>query len=314
MSKPILLTAALLILLAACATAQPATDAAKPSLGGCALFPNDYYWNTPVADLPLLPRSRPLIAAIGADAVLHADFGSGRWRGEPIGIPFNLVNNAAPRQNVTFEYAGESDAGPYPIPSSPQIEGGSDHHLLLLNTDSCVLYELYDAERGEPGWRAGSGAVFDLGAYGLRPDGWTSADAAGLPILPGLVRYQEVAAGEIRHALRFTAPRSSARHLWPARHHAATGGVADPPMGLWLRLRGDYDISGFPRQARVILRALQRYGMILADNGGPWFISGAPDERWDNDDLHELSRVRGADFEVVDSAMLMAEPDSGRAK
>ncbi|WP_457636709.1 hypothetical protein [Oceanithermus sp.] len=216
---------------------------------------------------------------------------------------------------MSFEYDDESDPGPYPIPANPLIEGGSDHHLLILQTDGCVLYELFDAEKTPAGWRAGSGAVFYLNDYRLRPDGWTSADAAGLAILPGLVRYEEVAAGEIRHAIRFTAPHTRQDYVWPARHYASDSDDLNlPPMGMRLRLRADYDTSGFPPQTRVILEAMKKYGIVLADNGSAWYLSGVPDERWDNDDLHSLSRLVGADFEAVDTSEMMIEPGSGRAR
>ncbi len=265
--------------------------------------------------LPVHPNSAAWIAAVGAGRPLHPDFGSGTWRGQKIGIPYNLADGATPRYPLSIDYADESDPGPYPIPANARIEEGSDRHLLVVDTDACKLYELFDFRRSGGSYAAGSGAVFDLRGYVLRPDGWTSADAAGLPILPGLVRYDEVASGAIRHALRFTAPYTSARHLWPARHHAATGDAGDPPMGMRVRLRADFDTTGFSPEARAILEALKTYGMILADNGGRWFLSGSPDERWDNEVLvSELGRVTGADLEVVDTRGLMLDPDSGQAR
>ena len=303
------------VALFACIAARPAPEANGPQIAGCPLFPADHYWNTPVDGLPLLPRSNVYVDSIGANASLHADFGSGTWEGRPIGIPLNLASASTPCQLVSFDYNDESDSGPYPIPANPKIEGGSDHHLLVLQTDGCVLYELYDAEKTATGWRAGSGAIFYLNDYRLRPDGWTSADAAGLPILPGLVRYEEVAAGEIEHAIRFTAPHTQKAYLWPARHYASDDSDPNlPPMGLRLRLRADYDTSGFPPQARVILEAMKKYGIVLADNGSAWYLSGVPDERWDNDDLHSLSQLKGSDFEAVDTSRLMADPDSGKAR
>ncbi len=219
-----------------------------------------------------------------------------------------------------FWWPDESDPGPYPIPPDAPIEGGpeldGDRHVLVLAQGDCTLYEMYYAFPQADGRReAANGAVYDLNSHVLRPDGWTSADAAGLPILPGLVRYDEVATGEIRHAIRFTAPETPAANVWPARHHASNlTGDNYPPMGLRLRLRADYDISGFSPAAQVILRAFQRYGIILADNGAPWYVSGAPDSRWDNEILHELDVVTGTDFEVVDVSSLMADPDSGQAR
>ena len=291
------------------------TPPSGPSLEGCPVFPEDHAWNTPVADLPVHPSSADWIQRIGLEQGLHPDFGSGTWEGKRIGIPFNVAEGGEPRVTFTFDYADESDAGPYPVPQDAQVEEGDDRHLLVLDKSRCILYELFNVRQTASGWAAGSGAVFDLNGYALRPDGWTSADAAGLAILPGLVRYDEVAAGEIRHALRFTAGRTSAAHLWPARHHAASGDPEDPPMGMRLRLRADFDTRGFSPEVRVILEALQTYGMILADNGSDWFISGVPDERWNNDTLvSELSQVKGSDFEAVDTSSLMLDPDSGRSR
>lgn len=313
-----------LVLLAACARAEaPVGDG--PALAGCPVFPADHAWNVRVDDLPRDPASDAYVASIGAGDPVHPDFGAGLWAGGVIGIPFDVVGPDQPAVPVSFFYADESDPGPYPVPPGAFVEGapaagvpvppGSDRHVLVLQTGTCTLFELFDAERQDDGsWTAGSGAVFDLRGYALRPDGWTSADAAGLPILPGLVRYDEVAAGEIRHALRFTAPRTRRAYVWPARHFASSD--ADPtlpPMGQRFRLRADADLSGFSDEARVIARALQAYGMILADNGSAWFLSGAPDERWDDDALRDLRRLRGSDFEAVDASGLVLDPDSGRA-
>jgi hypothetical protein len=221
---------------------------------------------------------------------------------------------------VSFDYADESDPGPYPIPDDAPIEGGSqstgDRHVLVLDRDNCVLYELFDASPNPDGsWHAGSGAVFDLNSHDLRPAGWTSADAAGLPILPGLARYEEVASGEIDHALRFTAPKTRRDYVWPARHHASNLTAPQyPPMGQRFRLKAGFDVSGFSNDAKIILQALKTYGMMLADNGSAWFISGAPDERWNNDVLRELHQVHGSDFEAVDVSSLMVDPDSGQAQ
>lgn len=291
-----------------------------PTIAGCPLFPPDNVWNTPVSDLPLDPRSDEYIETIGPDIGMHPDFGSGDYEGGPIGIPYTVVSGQQSGLEVSFEYEVESDPGPYPIPSGAPIEGGpesdGDRHVLVVDADDCRLYELFYAfPQAEGSWSAGSGAIFDLNSNGLRPDGWTSADAAGLPILPGLVRYQEVAAGEIRHALRFTAPQTQRAYIWPARHFASQLTEANyPPMGLRLRLKSCVDISGFSPEVRIILRALQTYGMLLADNGSPWFISGTPDERWDNDVLRELRQIEGTDFEVVDSSRLMIDADSAQAR
>jgi hypothetical protein len=247
--------------------------------------------------------SARLIASIGLDAPLHPDFSS--IRGGDYGIPYTVVSKATPRSHVTFDYADESDRVPYPIPWNVKIEAGGDRHALLLDRDACRLYELYDLTRRGGRWHAGSGAVYDLRSNRLRPDGWTSADAAGLPMLPGLARADEVAAGAIRHALRFTAPETRDRHVYPARHDASSSGdPALPPMGLRVRLKASVDIAGYPRQARIVLQALKTYGMLLADNGSPWYVSGAPSPAWNDDALHALQRVRGSDLEVVDTRNL----------
>lgn len=294
-----------------------------PEIAGCDIFPGDNIWNTPIDTLPVDDNSDAYIATIGLDAHLHADFGSGEWppgSGSPIGIPFVVVPGTQPMVAVSFHYSGESDPGPYPIPPNPPIEGGpdsdGDRHVLVLEKDSCILYELFDAwPQTDGSWYAGSGAIFDLNSHQLRPAGWTSADAASLPILPGLVRYEEVAAGEIRHALRVTAPQTRRLYIWPARHFASSlTGEQYPPMGQHFRLKADFDISGFSPETQVILRALKEYGLILADNGSSWFISGVPDERWDNDILHELHQVHGSDLEAVDVSSLMIDPNSGQAR
>lgn len=304
--------------------AGPPAPLSPGDVGGCALFPADNIWNVPVDWLPTDPNSDAYVATIGAARNVHADFGAGDWppgSGSPIGIPFVDVPGSQPTVPVTFQYDEESDAGPYPIPPDAPIEGGpagdGDRHVLVVDRDNCMLYELFNAypQNGGSSWEADSGAIFDLKSNALRHDGWTSADAAGLPILPGLVRYDEVAAGEIAHALRFTAPETRRAYVWPARHFASNlTGAQYPPLGQRFRLRRDFDISGFSPEAQVILRALKKYGMILADNGSAWYISGAPDERWDNDMLHELDQVKGSDFEAVDVSPLMIDPNSGQAR
>jgi hypothetical protein len=281
-----------------------------PSAPRCPVFPASNVWNRPVAALPVAANSAQLIASIGLDTGLHPDFGSGRYAGRPIGIPFDVVSAKTPRSRVSFEYADESDRVRYPIPASVHIEGGrssdGDRHALLLDRDACKLYELYALyPKAGGGWRAGSGAVWNLRSNALRPAGWTSADAAGLPILPGLARYDEVARGVIDHALRFTASRTRRAYVYPARHYASSSDDPSlPPMGLRVRLKANIDISGFPRQARVVLQALKTYGMILADNGSSWYVSGAPNPKWSNDDLHSLGRITGSMFEVVDTTSL----------
>ncbi len=297
-----------------------ACSARAQSIGGCDVFPHDNVWNTPIDNLPLHPSSAALVATIGPGKPLVTDFGSGTYQGEPIGIPFVLVPGTQPKVPVSFQYADESDPGPYPIPPNAPIEGGSqsrgDRHVLVVDRDNCILYEVYSAyPQSDGSWEAGSGAIFPLKSNTLRPDTWTSADAAGLPILPGLVRYEEVAAGEIRHAIRFTAPQSQMAYLWPARHYASSlTGSQYPPMGVRFRLKASFDISGFSAQNQVILRALKTYGMILADNGSSWYISGAPDDHWDNDQLHDLRQVQGSDFEAVDESSLAVDPNSGAVR
>ena len=288
-------------LLAAAALAGGAGTAAAAPLPGapnCPVLPPGNVWNAPVDSLPRHPDSARLVRSIGLDAALHPDFSdAGRY-----GIPINVVGRATPRRAVGFDYASESDRVRYPIPARPRIEGGSDRHMLLLDRDACRLYELFAAERRGGRWHAGSGAVYDLTSNRLRPAGWTSADAAGLPILPGLARYDEVAGAGIDHALRFTAPRTRRAYVYPARHAASdSSDPALPPMGLRVRLKRSVSLAGYGPQARAVLVALKRYGMILADNGSPWYVTGAPNAGWDDDDLHALGRITGADFEVVDT-------------
>jgi len=277
-----------------------------PSLSGasgCSVFPGTNVWNLRIDERPVAANSATMIVAIGLDTGLHMDFGS--YAG--YGIPYQLVTGSTPRTPVAFDYADESDQVGYPIPASPLIEGGfystGDRHMLMVDKDACRLYELYNARPQGANWRAGSGATWDLRSNALRPDGWTSADAAGLPILPGLVRYDEVAAGVIRHAVRFTTPDTRSAHIYPARHDASDSSSASlPPMGLRVRLKASVDLSGYSPFARTIAEALKRYGMILADNGSPWYISGMSDARFDDDVLHELDDITGRDLEVVDTS------------
>ncbi len=280
-----------------------------PGAPRCTVFPAGNAWNERVDTLPVASDSAQLIASIGLGTGLHPDFGSGLYDGQPIGIPYDVVSHTTPRSKVRFDYADESDKGPYPIPKTVHIEGGrastGDRHAILVDKDACRLYELYALYPASGGWKAGSGAIWSLTSNKLRPAGWTSADAAGLPIFPGLARYDEVARGVIDHALRFTAERTRNAYVYPARHYASSSSDPSlPPMGLRVRLKASVDISGFPRQARIVLQALKTYGMILADNGSSWYISGAPNPHWSNDDLHTLGRITGADFEVVDTTSL----------
>ena len=250
-------------------------------------------------------NSAAIIASIGTGSGLHADFGSGRWEGSPIGIPFDVVGRSTPGSRVSFEYADESDRVRYPIPRRVHVEGGSEHHELLLDRSACRLYELGGLERRNGRWHAWAGATWSLRSNRLRPAGWTSADAAGLPILPGLARYDEVRRGLIDHALRFTVQRTRRAYVYPARRYASSLTDPDlPPMGLRVRLKASFDVRPFPRQARIVLTALKRYGMVVADNGSNWYISGAPSPGWSNDQLHTPSRVKGSSFEVVDTSSL----------
>lgn len=289
----------------------PLTDA--PEIGGCLIFPADNFWNTPVDSLPIHPLSDAWVDSIGRSTGFHMDFGSGEWDDGPIGIPYDLADASAPFYTFDFYYPDESDPGPYPIPADYQREWGSDHHILVVDTSTCTLFEIFDARQENGAWYGGSGAVWNLASNALRPAGWTSADAAGLPILPGLARYDEIAAGEINHALRFTAGNTNG-YTWPARHLTSDEDSPEtPPMGARFRLKSEFDISPFPPKLQVLLRAMQVYGIVLADNGADWYGSGAPDERWDNEMLHLLDVVTGNDFEAVDTSVLMVNPDSGQA-
>ena len=280
-----------------------------PRARHCPVFPANNAWKQRVDKLPAASNSAAVVRAIGPGDPVHADFGSGRYGGGPIGIPYITVGRHQRSYRVKFDYPGESDKGPYPIPRNVPIEGGrkstGDRHAIVVDRSRCKLYELYSLYRAGRGWRAGSGAIWNLRSNHLRPSGWTSADAAGLPILPGLARYDEVRRGSIDHALRFTVERTRRAYVYPARHFASNLTNPDlPPMGMRFRLKASFDTSRFPRQSRIVLNALKRYGMIVADNGSNWFISGAPNKGWNNDDLHQLGQVRGSDFEVVDTSSL----------
>lgn len=296
----------LILFLGAVAVAQ------TPSLGGCLVFPANNVWNTPIDTLPVDANSAALVETIGTSSPVHPEFGNSPDNG----IPVNIVNGSQPAANITFNYAGNSDPGPYPIPANPLIEAGSDHHMLIIDTANCTDYEIFSANQNSNGsWSAGSGAVFPLTSNALRPNGWTSADAAGLPILPGLIKYDEVASGSINHAIRFTAPMTDNTWVWPARHEASSNsGSQYPPMGKRFRLKAAFNVSGFSPTNQVILNAMKKYGIILADNGAPWFIGGVPDSRWSDDDLHNLTYVTGANFEAVDESSLIVDPNSAQAQ
>ena len=281
------------------------------SLNGAIPFPASNAWNTDISSAPVDPNSANLIASIGVGTGLHADFGSGTYNGGPIGIPYMVVDNSQAGSAINFTaYGSESDPGPYPIPTTAPIEGGAgatgDRHVIVINRDTNRLYELYVAyPQANNRWNADSGAVFHLDSNIVRPGGqpgWTSADAAGLPIFPGLVRYDEAAAGAIRHALRFTVQNSRRAYVPPATHFASSNtSVNLPPMGMRVRLKASYVIpANFRPEVKAILQAMKTYGMIMADNGSNWFVSGAPDARWDNSALSsQLGSVKGSDVEVL---------------
>ena len=304
--KFVLLLALVLVPATAVTYAHPIPQAPE-----CPVFPADNAWNTPVDDLPVAENSDAIINSIGMDKGLHADFGSGLWHGMKIGIPITVVPGDQPRKRITFYHQDESDPGPYPIPKNVKIEGdpypepGNDRHALIVDKDECMLYEMYSLKKRDGVWRAASGAIWDMNSNALRPEGWTSADAAGLAILPGLARYSDYAAGGFDHALRFGVEHSREAYIYPATHEAGESDDPDlPPMGLRVRLKADFDTSGFSPQTQAVLEALKVYGMIVADNGTDWFITGAPSPNWDNDDLHELEDVMGSNFEVVDTSSL----------
>ena len=294
-------------------------DGQAPTVGNCPVFASDNIWNTRIDQLPVHPSSSTWVTTIGASSHLHPDFGAGLYAGGPIGIPYVTVPGTQTKYPATFTYQSESDTGPYAIPLNAPIEGGSsssgDRHAIAVDTDHCILYEIYAAYPQTSSWQGGSGAIFNLLSEALRPSTWTSADAAGLPIFPGLVRYDEIVAGEIRHAIRFTVPQSQAAFVWPARHEASSHTSATyPPMGARFRLKASFNISSYSATNKIILTAMQRYGLMLADNGSAWYISGAPDERWNNDDLHVLNSIAGSNFEAVDVSPLMVDPNSGQAR
>jgi hypothetical protein len=289
----------LFLLLVAALGGAAAPAGAAPTVGGCPVFPANNAWNRDVSRDPVDPRSAQYVASINSRGrrFLHADFGG---RGE-YGIPYRVVPRTQPRVPIRFtDYGDESDRGPYPIPLNAPVERGSDRHVLVVQRGTCRLFELFSAFRSGRGWAASSGAVFDLRSNRLRPAGHTSADAAGMPIFPGLARYDEVRAGAIRHALRFTVSRTQRGYVHPARHFASSRSDPSlPPMGLRLRLRRSFNTRPYRGQARVVLEALKRYGMFVTDNGSDWFITGASDRRWNDNDLNQLKRVPGAAFEVV---------------
>ena len=277
------------------------TPEAGGSTGKLQVFPPDNPWNRDISADPVDPNSDNIIAGIGNNVHLHPDFGT-VWDGAPIGIPYNIAGPDQTMVKVTFMYSSESDPGPYPVPPDALVEAGSDKHVIVVDTTHRKLYEMFDAVKNKDNsWNAGSGAVFDLTSNNLRPDQWTSADAAGLPVFPGLARYEEVVVnGAINHALRFTVARTRNAFIHPATHAASSyNDVNLPPMGMRVRLKKDFDISTFSPNVQVILKALKKYGMFVADNGSNWYISGSPDPRWDDDELGQLKSIAGSNFEVV---------------
>jgi hypothetical protein len=302
------------------AAAAPIAAAAPPAIAGCPLLPADNAWNTDISATPVNRNSAAWMASMNsATTHLHPDFGTSADPSAPYGIPYAVVDSSHARVNVAFDYASESDPGPYPFGADIPIEGGSsstgDRHALMVDHSSCTLYELYNARYSAGGSTAGSGAIFNLNSNALRPAGWTSADAAGLPILPGLLRPEEVAAGFVGHAIRFTAARTDRSYLWPARHQA--GSASDPtlpPMGARFRLGASFDETPYSPQTRVVLEAMKHYGLMLADNGSNWFFQGAASNGWSDTLISELKRVPASSFEAIDESSLMVSPDSGQAR
>ncbi|MBV9670652.1 MAG: hypothetical protein JOZ43_06825 [Acidobacteriales bacterium] len=292
----------------ASSAALTAQTAPLPKVGNCNVFPADNIWNTPVDSLPVSKLSATYLSHMSPTRGLHADFDS---IGD--GIPY-ITAPGTPKATVSFQYASQSDPGPYVIPDNSPIENGSDAHVISIDTANCVLYELWSSQHtGSLKWQAGSGAVFDLKGDGLRPNGWTSADAAGLPVFPGLVRYSEVAAGQINHALRITFPQTQKAYVWPARHDASSiTNAGYIPMGARVRLKASFNIAAYPADVQVVLKALKKYGAFVADNGSAWYISGVPDSRWNDTNMHKLGTVLGSNFEVVDESSLMVVNNSAR--
>jgi hypothetical protein len=291
--------------------APPAGAAPLAQAPDCPIFPRDNHWNLRVDKLPVARNSKRIVRSIGAREHLHNNFGGGIWKGSPDGMPITVVGGSQRRVPISFVEHRWSDPGPYPIPPDAGIEyfgdPDADHHVIVVDRDNCRLYETHDSVRlrGGDAWRAYAGATWDLRSNELRPEGWTSADGAGLPILPGLARYEEVERGRIDHALRFSVPATRKGWVYPARHDVTDNSDPSlPQMGMRLRLRKSFDVKPFPRQSRVVLKAMQKYGLIVADHGKPWYYSGAPHPGWSYEDLHSLHRVLGRNFEVVDTSSL----------
>jgi hypothetical protein len=300
------------------AAAESPTQGSR--IAGCTVFPANNVWHARVDRLPVDAKSATYVSSMGREGWVLPNFGSGTWRGRPIGMPITTVAPGTKRVPVHFRYTRESDPGPYPIPRSVGIEGGpssnGDRHVLVVDSKTCTAYELHHAYANRDGsWEAVSGARWDLSSNALRPKDWTSADAAGLPIMAGLVRYDEVAAGHVDHAVRMTVSRPRNAYIWPARHRPTAGSSPSlPPLGQRFRLKASYDISHLPQQARVIAQALKTYGAILADGGPSWMLSGPQDDRWSNSQLRALRLLKGKDFEAVNESRLMVSPDSAAVR
>ena len=300
------------------AAASPAWAGSPPSAPNCPILPADNVWHADISGLPVNAHSGAWLGNMAAGSThLHPDFGSSGDPNAPYGIPWTAVPDSHSRVTPSFDYADESDPGPYPFGPDTPIEGGQastgDRHALMVDKDTCVLYELYNANWNGGRPTAGSGAVFNLRSNALRPATWTSADAAGLPIMPGLLRLDEVQSGNIDHAIRFTASRTDRSFLWPARHQA--GSASDPnlpPMGARFRLRGDFNMAGYRPDTQVVLRAMQHYGLILADNGSNWYFQGEAINNWDDGFISDLKRIPASAFEAVDESSLMVDPNSGQ--
>jgi hypothetical protein len=295
-----------------------AAGTAVPGAPGCPMFPSDNIWNTDISSLPVHLHSPQWLASMGSSTFLHPDFGPSGDPSNPYGMPYTVVSPGHPTVPVSFQYASESDAGPYPFGPDTAIEGGQgatgDRHAIMVNPASCTLYELYDAHYSAGGSTAGSGAIWNLRSNALRPAGWTSADAAGLPIMPGLLRYDEVQSGQITHAIRMTAQTTDTSYLWPARHEAGARSDASlPPMGARFRLKASFDVSRYSPPAQVVLRAMQHYGLILADNGSNWYFGGSADPAWPASLVDELKSIPAGAFDAVDESSLMVAADSGQA-
>ncbi|MEO6511870.1 MAG: hypothetical protein ABIO16_12810 [Nocardioides sp.] len=300
------------------------TGAGAPSSTGglraaCPAFPADSWWHADVSQLPVHERSSQWLSHMSTDRDLHPDFGPSYGDGPNYGIPVTVVDGSHPKVRVRFDYADESDRVRYPLGNDTRIEGGrnsgGDMHAIVVDRSTCMLYETWNTRVSGDTWRAGSGAVWSLRSNDLRPDGWTSSDAAGLPILPGLLRWKEVKNGRVDHAIRFTTDTTSSWHLWPARHDAgSTSEKSYPPMGARFRLKASFSLSGFSAKARVVLRAMKTYGLVLADNGSPWYFQGEQNKHWPSAFVEDLKRIPASAFEAVDTASLMVDPDSAQVR